>query len=134
MLLRLFFLFLFFLRCPVIATSEMSVVDKFATDVEGRQLTYSQACSAVTKCKHLSGNCCPTDTGVYLSCCPNRKCRRYPACYGLSKLCCPTENGVMLDCCFSSQNTHTCGMKGDKCDVNLQCCSQFVCKRGKCRK
>eukprot|EP00977_Amphora_coffeiformis_P029514 scaffold41218_cov221-Amphora_coffeaeformis.AAC.1 len=28
-------------------------------------------CSAHPKCAHLHGNCCPTNSGIYLYCCEN---------------------------------------------------------------
>lgn len=68
----------------------------------------------------LSGNCCPSDSGIFLGCCNNgassevvknqtetlpgsdsSSCESRAACtnIGLSGHCCPTQDGTMLNCC-----------------------------------
>mmetsp|Transcript_53755 Transcript_53755/g.149129 ORF Transcript_53755/g.149129 Transcript_53755/m.149129 type:complete len:512 (-) Transcript_53755:133-1668(-) len=59
------------------------------------------ACSANPACKTqgLQGNCCPTDGGVTLGCCPVAACEAHPKCHGMWGNCCPTDGGERLWCC-----------------------------------
>mmetsp|Transcript_26068 Transcript_26068/g.34215 ORF Transcript_26068/g.34215 Transcript_26068/m.34215 type:complete len:167 (+) Transcript_26068:56-556(+) len=62
----------------------------------------------------LGGDCCPTKSGEYLSCCSiynhfqnnsgasvTNQCAAHSKCIaaGLTGLCCPTSSGITLDCC-----------------------------------
>lgn len=62
-----------------------------------------RTCSDHVGCSSLTGNCCPTDTKVLLSCCGavERTCAKNPICHGLglNGECCPTSSGAYLDCC-----------------------------------
>eukprot|EP00622_Pseudochattonella_farcimen_P006302 FR742089.1.p1 GENE.FR742089.1~~FR742089.1.p1 ORF type:complete len:154 (+),score=11.13 FR742089.1:75-536(+) len=71
---------------------------------------YARACLANSACTGLSGDCCPNETGEYLSCCkepdnsivkdePAPKCSKHAACEGMSGDCCPTGAGEYLGCC-----------------------------------
>lgn len=71
------------------------------------------SCSANPGCSGLVGNCCPSDTGVDLTCCDatdvetDATCVANSACnaLGLTGLCCPSEEGVTLDCCNGSTDS-----------------------------
>jgi len=65
---------------------------------------YPSRCAAHSKCKNLTGTCCPTVDGVFLDCC-DAQCSMYPKCANLSGDCCPTKDHVILDCCNSSNST-----------------------------
>lgn len=86
----------------------------------------AKSCAANAACAELglTGNCCPSPTGVYLGCCDaeNQKdgtsnappaqppsssaasCAANSACIplGLTGNCCPTPGGAELDCCDSN--------------------------------
>lgn len=60
------------------------------------------SCAAHPDCSGLTGDCCPTDTGVVLGCCvATASCSSHPACAdaGLTGDCCPTTSGLKLECC-----------------------------------
>lgn len=90
----------------------------------------ASSCMSHTACSSagLSGECCPTATGIMLGCCDevaspgkgntisqsssssssssdgdDASCGQHQACTsaGLTGVCCPTEDGIMLGCCSS---------------------------------
>jgi len=111
------------------------------------------SCSAYSACRDLglTGDCCPTDVGMWLGCCDGNtdrpttsptkpkyrsSCSAAPICRdkGLTGECCPTTNGAFLDCCddvpFGSCSSNpTCrdkGLAGECCPTTngsfLDCC------------
>ena len=101
-------------------------------------------CSAKPVCAHLSGDCCPTTTGIYLDCCnwepPTAesdisKCSANPGCSNLAGDCCPTVSGQYLYCCGAQSpacaahsQCAALGLTGICCptkdDVYLDCCDR----------
>lgn len=83
------------------------------------------SCSANAGCSGLIGNCCPSDTGVDLSCCDSTEVESDAACVandacsaiGLTGLCCPTAEGVSLECCEGSSTDST----AKECSAHAAC-------------
>ena len=65
--------------------------------------TTASTCSAHPLCasKNLTGECCPTASGLMLGCCNNALCQANAGCAALNLqgLCCPTAAGTNLGCC-----------------------------------
>jgi len=75
-------------------------------------LSNSTMCENHPKCKHLSGECCPTPSGIKLGCCTLdvplslAACASHETCVGVTGNCCPTDDGVHLACCDSTVTGH----------------------------
>ena len=107
-------------------------------------------CEAHPDCRHLEGDCCPTQSGVFLDCCLDDQSdddltyesdptagsgSNFTACEGLDGNCCPTDSGVFLACCGNTQDScedhpkcAALNLTGACCptidDVYLDCCEK----------
>lgn len=129
---------------PENLTTPSPVATTTVTYPEGSPLCAANAHTEDGKpaCPPTPGDCCPTATGVWLSCCPRKPvtmttpeplltttvtypkgsalCKANaltqdgkPACPPVPGDCCPTETGVWLDCCPGKPSNATEEFEGD---------------------
>jgi hypothetical protein len=86
------------------------------------------SCSNHPVCSELAltGDCCPTSTGIFLECCVT-SCSAHPKCaaLGLTGECCPTIRSKTLDCCDFDDELRKAGLARN---AKAACSSHPACE------